>query len=61
MDNGYPKMIFYEFPGIGTKVDAAFENYGYLYFSNGPRQSEYNYATRRVVRVLLNYGWLNCY
>lgn len=34
---------------------------GYLYFSNGPRQTEYNLAYKSVVRVLLNYGWLNCY
>lgn len=34
---------------------------GYLYFSSGPRQTEYNLAYKSVVRVLLNYGWLNCY
>lgn len=61
MDVGYPRYITQDFPGIGSKVDAAFENYGYLYFSDGPRQSEYYLAYRRVMRVLLNYGWLNCY
>uniref|UniRef100_A0A671VBV8 Peptidase metallopeptidase domain-containing protein n=1 Tax=Sparus aurata TaxID=8175 RepID=A0A671VBV8_SPAAU len=61
MDRGYPRFISWDFPGIGSKVDAAFENYGYLYFSNGPRQTEYNLAYKSVVRVLLNYGWLNCY
>ncbi|XP_056297989.1 matrix metallopeptidase 30 isoform X2 [Pseudoliparis swirei] len=61
MDIGYPRYITQDFPGIGSKVDAAFENYGYLYFSNGPRQSEYYLPYRRVMRVLLNYGWLNCY
>ncbi|XP_041662201.1 collagenase 3-like [Cheilinus undulatus] len=61
MDRGYPRSIRRDFPGIGSKVDAAFENYGYLYFSNGPRQSEYYLPWRRVMRVLLNYGWLNCY
>lgn len=61
MDYGYPRYITQDFPGIGSKVDAAFENYGYLYFSNGPRQSEYYLAYRRVMRVLLNYGWLDCY
>ncbi|KAJ4942148.1 hypothetical protein JOQ06_012016 [Pogonophryne albipinna] len=61
MDFGYPRSIILDFPGIGSKVDAAFENYGYLYFSNGPRQSEYNLPYKRVIRVLLNYGWLNCY
>ncbi|XP_036973544.1 collagenase 3-like [Acanthopagrus latus] len=61
MDRGYPRYISWDFPGIGSKVDAAFENYGYLYFSSGPRQIEYNLAYKTVVRVLLNYGWLNCY
>ncbi|MCJ8742227.1 hypothetical protein PDJAM_G00079630 [Pangasius djambal] len=61
MDAGFPKPIHVDFPGIGTKVDAAFENYGFLYFSDGARQTEYNYRTRTVNRVLLNYGWLNCY
>uniref|UniRef100_A0A673BWF0 Collagenase 3-like n=1 Tax=Sphaeramia orbicularis TaxID=375764 RepID=A0A673BWF0_9TELE len=61
MDYGYPRYITQDFSGIGSKVDAAFENYGYLYFSNGPRQSEYYLPYRRVMRVLLNYGWLNCY
>ncbi|KAM3869116.1 matrix metallopeptidase 30 [Diretmus argenteus] len=61
MDGGYPKYIHREFPGIGKKVDAAFENYGNLYFSDGARQTEYNYPTRRVLRTLLNYGWLDCY
>ncbi|XP_038548361.1 collagenase 3-like [Micropterus salmoides] len=61
MDSGYPRFISQDFPGIGTKIDAAFENFGYLYFSSGPRQSEYYLPYKRVMRVLLNYGWLNCY
>lgn len=28
MDPGYPRYIRQDFPGIGSKVDAAFENYG---------------------------------
>ncbi|XP_066506526.1 matrix metallopeptidase 30 [Hoplias malabaricus] len=61
MDTGFPKSIQRDFPGIGSKVDAAFENYGYLYFSDGARQTEYEYRLRKVRRVLLNYGWLDCY
>lgn len=30
MDRGFPKTIQRHFPGIGSKVDAAFENYGEL-------------------------------
>uniref|UniRef100_A0A665UQP8 Peptidase metallopeptidase domain-containing protein n=1 Tax=Echeneis naucrates TaxID=173247 RepID=A0A665UQP8_ECHNA len=61
MDPGYPRYITWDFPGIGSKVDAAFENHGYFYFSNGPRQTEFYMQYKRVMRVLLNYGWLNCY
>uniref|UniRef100_A0A672NDC5 Matrix metallopeptidase 30 n=1 Tax=Sinocyclocheilus grahami TaxID=75366 RepID=A0A672NDC5_SINGR len=61
MDRDFPKTIRRNFPGIGSRVDAAFENYGYLYFSEGSRQSEYNFTSRRVNRFLLNNGWLDCY
>ncbi|RXN18864.1 collagenase 3-like protein [Labeo rohita] len=61
MVRGFPKNIQRYFPGIGSRVDAAFENYGYLYFSKGSRQIEYNFNLGRVNRVLLNYAWLDCY
>uniref|UniRef100_A0A7N6A606 Peptidase metallopeptidase domain-containing protein n=1 Tax=Anabas testudineus TaxID=64144 RepID=A0A7N6A606_ANATE len=60
MDAGYPKLIQTEFPGIGSRVDAAFENKGYLYFSSGNTQTEYNYQLRRVLRTLLNNAWMDC-
>lgn len=31
MDYGYPRYISWDFPGIGTKVDAAFEAHGEKY------------------------------
>ncbi|KAM9386135.1 matrix metallopeptidase 30 isoform 2-T2 [Pholidichthys leucotaenia] len=60
MDRGYPKFIHRELSGIGFRVDAAFENRGYLYFAYGSRQKVYDYQRRRVVRTLLNYGWMQC-
>lgn len=60
MDRGYPKFIFRDLPGIGFRVDAAFENRGYLYFAYGATQTEYHYQRRRVIRTLLNYGWMDC-
>ena len=33
MDPGYPRYIFFDFRGIGLKVDAAFENYGNTAYS----------------------------
>ncbi|GAA6218487.1 collagenase 3-like [Lates japonicus] len=60
MDVGYPKFTHRNLPGIGFRVDAAFENKGYLYFSHGSRQTEYDYRRRRALRTLLNYRWMDC-
>ncbi|KAM9348037.1 matrix metallopeptidase 30 [Symphorus nematophorus] len=60
MDGGFPKFIHRGLPGIGYRVDAAFENRGYLYFTYGARQTEYNYQRRRQTRVLSNYRWMDC-
>ncbi|KAG8452986.1 hypothetical protein GDO86_004697 [Hymenochirus boettgeri] len=59
MDSKSPRMIKDGFPGIGKKVDAAFQN-GYLYFSNGSTQTEYDNRRRQTVRTLYNYRWMNC-
>ncbi|CAN9501534.1 unnamed protein product [Ophioblennius macclurei] len=60
MDDGFPKFIFRDLPGIGFRVDAAFENKGDLYFSFGPSQTEYSYILRRAIRTLSNYEWMDC-
>nr|XP_049581080.1 uncharacterized protein LOC125971944 [Syngnathus scovelli] len=61
MDPGYPRLIATDFPLIGSKVDAVFEYYAYLYFSVGAKLLEYYLPGNRVTRVMLNYGQLNCY
>uniref|UniRef100_A0A8D3D610 Collagenase 3 n=1 Tax=Scophthalmus maximus TaxID=52904 RepID=A0A8D3D610_SCOMX len=61
MDPGFPRLIQTDWPGIPRRVDAAFKLQGYLYFSSGARQSEFYLPDKKVTRVLLNYGWLNCY
>ncbi|XP_078077558.1 stromelysin-1-like [Mustelus asterias] len=61
MDRGYPRKINDDFPGIGNKVESAFQNYGYFYLSNGAAQYEYDYKNRRIIRVLRPNSWLNCY
>ncbi|XP_047464027.1 matrix metallopeptidase 30 [Mugil cephalus] len=60
MDVGYPKLIRRGLPRIAFQVDAAFEKRGYLYFSHGFRQKEYDFRRRRVRRTLLNYEWMDC-
>ncbi|XP_056592049.1 matrix metallopeptidase 30 [Triplophysa dalaica] len=47
MDRAFFKSIQRNIPGIGSRVDAAFENAGYLYFSDGARQTEYNFSSKR--------------
>ncbi|KAE8627646.1 hypothetical protein XENTR_v10007086 [Xenopus tropicalis] len=59
MDFVRPKKIKSDFPGIGKKVDAAFQN-GYLYFSDGARQAEFDNRGKKVVRYLQNYRWMSC-
>ncbi|XP_038674467.1 collagenase 3-like [Scyliorhinus canicula] len=61
MDRGYPRRINGDFPGIGNKVESAFQNFGYFYFSNGATQYEYDSRNKRVIRVLRPNSWLNCY
>ncbi|KAM9846588.1 matrix metallopeptidase 30 [Aulostomus maculatus] len=60
MDGRNPKFIHRGLPGIGYRVDAAFENQGNLFFSYGSRQTEYSYQRRRVIRTRLNSGWMDC-
>ncbi|XP_043547064.1 stromelysin-1-like [Chiloscyllium plagiosum] len=60
MDRDYPRRIVDDFPGIGNKVESAFQSKGYFYFSNGARQYEYDHRNKRVVRVLRPNDWLNC-
>ncbi|XP_057675996.1 macrophage metalloelastase-like [Corythoichthys intestinalis] len=60
MDRRNPKNIRTELPGIGYKVDAAFEYRGYLFFSYGSRQTQYDYARRRAVRTLMSSDWMDC-
>ncbi|KAA0704192.1 Collagenase 3 [Triplophysa tibetana] len=61
MDRGFPKIIQRNIPNIGSNVDAAFENDGYLYFTSGAQQKEYDFSSKHVTRVLMNNEWMKCY
>ncbi|XP_075404849.1 collagenase 3 [Tenrec ecaudatus] len=52
MDKGYPRLIQEEFPGIGDKVDAVFEDYGYIHFYSGYIQFDYSMWSNRVIRLM---------
>ncbi|XP_069615302.1 collagenase 3-like isoform X1 [Ranitomeya imitator] len=60
MDPKSPRKIKKGFPGIGKRVEAAFQDNDHLYFSNGANQIEYNPRRNRVVRKIPNYQKLNC-
>ncbi|XP_072259100.1 stromelysin-1-like isoform X1 [Pyxicephalus adspersus] len=60
MDSKSPRKIKDGFPGIEKKVEAAFQNIDYLYFSNGADQIEYSSRRQLVLRTIANYRWLNC-
>ncbi|CAG6006253.1 unnamed protein product [Menidia menidia] len=60
MDFGSPQYISVHFSGIGSKVDAAFENHGSIYFVEGAKQRQYHLSYKTVTQELLNYEWLNC-
>nr|XP_015196688.1 PREDICTED: matrilysin-like [Lepisosteus oculatus] len=49
-----------DFPGIGSKVDAAFQMSGKTYLSSGPYLYEYDLNNRRVVSTQRNSALLAC-
>lgn len=60
MDPGFPRQIVEDFPGIGPKVDAVFESFGFFYFFNGASQLEFDPNAKKVTHVLKSNSWLNC-
>uniref|UniRef100_A0A8D2JH90 Matrix metallopeptidase 27 n=1 Tax=Varanus komodoensis TaxID=61221 RepID=A0A8D2JH90_VARKO len=60
MDENYPRKIRDDFPEIGQKVDAAFQQNGFFYFFHGSRQWEFDLNAKRVVRVMKSNSWFNC-
>ncbi|XP_077197649.1 matrix metalloproteinase-27-like [Paroedura picta] len=60
MDRGYPRKTREDFPGIGPKVDAAFQHNGFFYFFHKSKQWEFDLNDKRVTRVMKSNSWLNC-
>ncbi|XP_065439040.1 collagenase 3-like [Chrysemys picta bellii] len=52
MENGYPKLIEKDFPGIENKIDAAYQENGSICFFHGSKQFEYSICHKRVLRTL---------
>ncbi|XP_075404843.1 matrix metalloproteinase-27 [Tenrec ecaudatus] len=60
MDKGYPRRVVKHFPGIGLRVDAAFQYKGFFYFSRGSKQSEYDPKTKNITRRMKTNTWFQC-
>ncbi|KAL8191069.1 UNVERIFIED_CONTAM: hypothetical protein K2H54_067347 [Gekko kuhli] len=59
-EEGYPRKIVADFPEIGSKVDAAFQYNGSLYFLRGPNQYEFDRRTYRLIDIEKTNTWFNC-
>lgn len=60
MDPGFPRQIVEDFPGVGPKVDAVFEAFGFFYFFSGSSQLEFDPNAKKVTRVLKSNSWFHC-
>ncbi|XP_066555675.1 collagenase 3 [Amia ocellicauda] len=60
MDRGFPRSLARDFPGIGKKIDAAFQKQGFTYLLSGPRMIEYSIRTKRMFRILKSNYLLDC-
>ncbi|XP_049745788.1 matrix metalloproteinase-27 [Elephas maximus indicus] len=60
MDKGYPQRVIKHFPGIGLRVDAAFQYKGFFYFSRGSKQFEYDPKAKNITRTLKTNTWFQC-
>ncbi|XP_008828166.1 stromelysin-1 [Nannospalax galili] len=60
MEPEFPRKIDEDFPGVGSKVDAAFEAFGFFYFFRGSSQLEFDPNAKKVTHVLKSNSWFNC-
>ncbi|XP_008828155.1 interstitial collagenase A-like [Nannospalax galili] len=60
MDEGYPRLIAQDFPGIGQKVDAVFQRQRFFYFFHESNQYEFNLEAKEVHFSNITNSWFNC-
>ncbi|XP_036283578.1 stromelysin-1-like [Pipistrellus kuhlii] len=60
MDPGFPRQTAKDFPGVGPKVDAVFEAFGFFYFFGGSTQWEFDPNAKKVTHVLKSNSWFHC-
>uniref|UniRef100_A0A8B9LJH8 Matrix metalloproteinase-14 n=1 Tax=Astyanax mexicanus TaxID=7994 RepID=A0A8B9LJH8_ASTMX len=60
MDKDSPKRVDDLFPGMTTKVTAAFQYRGFTYLYSGSHMYEFDTGARKLIRVLKNNYFLPC-
>ncbi|XP_006887366.1 PREDICTED: stromelysin-2-like [Elephantulus edwardii] len=60
MDQGFPRMINEDFPGVEQKIDAAFQKSGFFYFFSGPLQIEFDPNAKMVTKHVRANSILDC-
>ncbi|XP_026361682.3 matrix metalloproteinase-27 isoform X2 [Ursus arctos] len=60
MDKGYPRRVVKFFPGLGLRVDAAFQHKGFFYFFRGSKQFEYDPKAKNITRIMRTNTWFRC-
>nr|XP_002708468.1 matrix metalloproteinase-27 isoform X1 [Oryctolagus cuniculus] len=60
MDRGYPQRVVKHFPGLGLRIDAAFQHKGFFYFFRGSKQFEYDIKAKNITQVMRTNAWFQC-
>ncbi|XP_003780846.1 matrix metalloproteinase-27 [Otolemur garnettii] len=60
MEKGFPQRVIKHFPGLGLRVDAAFQYKGFFYFSRGSKQFEYDVKAKNITRIMSTSTWFRC-
>ncbi|XP_060090873.1 matrix metalloproteinase-18-like [Heteronotia binoei] len=60
MENGYPRKISLDFPGITSTVDAAFQHNGHFYLFSGSKQYVFESRQKRLTGIKKSSSWFGC-
>ncbi|XP_075402638.1 stromelysin-2-like [Tenrec ecaudatus] len=60
MEQGFPRLIAKDFPGVEPKIDAVLEAFGFFYFFSGSSQFEFDPKAKMVTHMLKSNSWLHC-
>uniref|UniRef100_A0A7N5JVG8 Stromelysin-1 n=1 Tax=Ailuropoda melanoleuca TaxID=9646 RepID=A0A7N5JVG8_AILME len=60
VEQGFPRLIVDDLPGVEPEVDAVFQEFGFFYFFRGSLQFEFDPDARMVTRILKSNNWFYC-